>query len=301
MEILIAQIINGLSLGSIYVLLAAGFNLLLLAAKIIHFSFPAIIVLSMYAAWIAIQATGSIFAGLIASIITAVVVNIISAPVFQHIMHRRGSVDINATMVISMSLGMLITEFCSHGVNKGFPISFLTDEADPAGWIRSFRRPFWQYGLISINYSQVMALTAGLILTLLLFWILYKTRAGRAFRAIAESPDNARLAGIPIFRTGLKSYALTGVLGGLTAALMALLLGTASPDLGDQLGHKVLGVSIIAGLGNLPGGLIIALLLGIAEALIQGFFSGSWSNTAVFIIMLAAVLAKPKGIFGIKL
>jgi branched-chain amino acid transport system permease protein len=138
-------------------------------------------------------------------------------------------------------------------------------------------------------------------MVVLLFWILYKTRAGRAFRAIAENPETAKLTGIPIFHTGIQSYALTGVLGGVTAVLMALLLGSASADLGDQLGHKVLGISIIAGLGNLPGGLAIALLLGIAEAIVQGFFSGSWSNAVVFAAMLAVVLAKPKGVFGTKL
>jgi branched-chain amino acid transport system permease protein len=301
MEILIAQIINGLSLGSIYVLLVTGFNLLLLVAVVIHFSFPVVTVFSMYMAWIAMRVTGSVFAGIAASILSAIVVNMISAPIFQHIMRRRGTVDINATMVISMGLGMLITEYCSHSINKGFPISFLTGEIDSGGWIRNIRRPFWRHGLISISYSQILALAVGVITVVLLFCILYKTRTGRAFRAVAESPDGARLAGIPLFHTGIQGYALTGVLGGITAALMALLLGTASPDLGNQLGHKVLGISIIAGLGNLPGGLVIALLLGIAEAIVQGFFSGSWSNVVIFIIMLAVVLVKPKGVFWIKL
>jgi branched-chain amino acid transport system permease protein len=82
---------------------------------------------------------------------------------------------------------------------------------------------------------------------------------------------------------------------------MAILLGSASPGLGDQLGHKVLAVSIIAGLGNLHGGLVIGLLLGIVEAIIQGYWAGSWSNAVAFGIMLVAILVKPKGIFGSKL
>jgi branched-subunit amino acid ABC-type transport system permease component len=146
----------------------------------------------------------------------------------------------------------------------------------------------------------VLTLAAGIIAMAVLFRILYSTKSGRAFRAIAENPDGAKLAGIPVFKTGLQSYMLTGILGGISAALMALLLGSASPDLGDLLSHKVLGVSIIAGLGNLGGGLVIALLLGIVEAIVQGFFSGSWSNAVVFGIMLAVVLVKPRGIFGTK-
>jgi branched-chain amino acid transport system permease protein len=103
-----------------------------------------------------------------------------------------------------------------------------------------------------------------------------------------------------VFRTALQSYALAGALGGVSAAFMAPLLGSASSGLGDLLSHKVLGAAVIAGLGNLWGGLAAALLLGIAEALVQGFFSGSWSNAVVFIIMLGAVLLKPQGLFGAK-
>ncbi|MCK5153305.1 MAG: branched-chain amino acid ABC transporter permease, partial [Spirochaetales bacterium] len=161
--------------------------------------------------------------------------------------------------------------------------------------------PFIKFGLISMSRGAFLALTVGIVFVTGLFWLLYKTKQGRAFRAIAEDPNGAKLVGIPILKTGLQSYALTGFLGGSTAILMAILLGSASPGLGDQLGHKVLAVSIIAGLGNLKGGLIVGLSLGILEALVQGYWTGTWSNAIAFIIMLVAILVKPKGIFGMKL
>jgi branched-chain amino acid transport system permease protein len=292
-EVVIAQIANGLSLGSVYALLVAGFNLLMLAAMIIHFSFPATVVFSMYMAWLAMQWSGSAALGIGAAMASALLVNLISAPVFQRVMGKRGAVDINATMVVSMGLGMLILEVCSHSINRGFPVSFpLLSRA---------REPLWQSGLISVSYAQALALGSGIAAAAVLFRILYRTRAGRAFRAVAENPESARLAGIPAMKTALQSYALAGALGGISAALMAPLLGSASPDLGDLLSHKVLGAAIIAGLGNLWGGLAVALLLGIVEALVQGFFSGSWSNAVVFVIMLGVVLVKPRGIFGSKL
>ncbi|MDR1249894.1 MAG: branched-chain amino acid ABC transporter permease [Treponema sp.] len=293
MEVVIAQIVNGLSMGSVYALLVTGFNLLILAAMIIHFSFPATVVFSMYAAWLFMQWTGSVAVGIAAAIGSAALVNMISAPVFQRVTEKRGSVDINATMIVSMGMGMLITELCSHSINKGFPVSFPL--------LSGARKPFWQSGFISLSYAQAAALGGGIVAAAVLFRILYRTRAGRAFRAIAENPGEAQLAGIPVFRTALLSYALAGALGGVSAALMAPLLGSASSDLGDLLSHKVLGVSIIAGLGNLWGGLAAALLLGVVEALVQGFFSGSWSNAVVFVIMLGVVLLKPRGVFGARL
>lgn len=295
MEVLIAQIFNGLSLGSIYVLLVTGFNLLLLVAMIIHFSFPVVVVFSMYVSWAVMTMTGSVPLGIIGGIASAIAVNVATAPMFQHIMKKRGSVDINATMVISMGMGMIITDVLSHTFNQGFPISF------PDALTGADKGALINLGLVNITRGQVLALGIGIIFVLFLFWLLYKTRTGRAFRAIAEDPNGAKLVGIPLLKTGFQSYALTGILGGVTAVLMAVLLGSASAGLGDQLGHKVLAVSIIAGLGNLTGGLIIGLLLGVVEAIIQGYLAGSWSNAIAFIIMLVVILAKPKGVFGSKL
>jgi branched-chain amino acid transport system permease protein len=293
MQVFIAQVINGLSLGSIYVLLVTAFNLLLLVALIIHFSYPQVVVFSMYITWIVIKLTGgSIIIGVIAGIGSSVALNLLSAPLFQKVMEKREEVDINSTMVLSMGIGMIITDVLSHGFNKGLPVAF------PEKLVGS--APIIRVGLISVLTGQVWSLAVGIVAVSAFFLLLYKTRPGRAFRAIAEDPGGARLVGIPLLRTGLASYALSGVLGGIISLLLAMLLGAASPGLGEQVAHKVLAVSIIAGLGNLVGGLAVGLLLGILEAIVQGYISGSWSNAIAFVVMLIVILVKPKGIFGTK-
>ena len=293
MQVFIAQIINGLSLGSIYVLLVTGFNLLLLVAMIIHFSYPQVVVFSMYIVWIVLNATGNnLVLGIAAGVLSSIALNVLCAPLFQKVMKNRGDVDINATMVLSMAIGMIITDVLSHAFNKGLPIAF------PEALTGS--KPFLRIGLISIMPGQVWSLLMGIIAVGCFFLLLYKTRAGRAFRAIAEDPAGARLVGIPLIKTGFQSYALSGVLGGIIAVLLAMLLHSASPGLGEQISHKVLAVSIVAGLGNLVGGLVIGLALGILEALVQGYASGSWSNAIAFVVMLVVILVKPKGLFGIK-
>jgi branched-chain amino acid transport system permease protein len=294
MEVFVAQVINGLSLGSIYVLLVTGFNLLLLVAMIIHFAYPQVVVFSMYIAWLVLRFTGgSVPLAVAAAIGSAVLLNVLSAPLFQQVMKKRGEVDINTTMVVSLGIGMIITDVLSHGFNKGLPVAFPREMVGD--------RALFRFGLISVLSGQVWSLAVGIVAVSGFFWLLYKTRPGRAFRAIAEDPDNARLVGIPILKTGLESYGLTGLLGGLIAVLLALLLGSASPALGEQVAHKVLAVSIIAGLGNLAGGLVVGLALGILEAIVQGYISGSWSNAIAFVIMLVVILARPRGLFGIKL
>ncbi len=294
MQVFLAQLINGLSLGSIYVLLVTGFNLLLLVAMIIHFAYPQVVVFSMYIAWVVLRYTGnSIPLAVAASVGSSVLINLASAPIFQKIMRNREEVDINSTVVVSMGMGMIITDVLSHGFNNGLPIAFPRELVGEAALFR--------VGLISLQYGQVASLAVGALAVSGVFLLLYKTRPGRAFRAIAEDPNGARLVGIPILSTGLQSYALSGLLGGLIAVLLALMLGYASPGLGEQVGNKVLAVSIIAGLGNLPGGLVVGLALGILEALVQGYISGSWSNGIAFVVLLVVVLIRPRGLFGIKL
>jgi branched-chain amino acid transport system permease protein len=293
MQVFVAQVINGLSTGSIYVLLVTGFNLLLLVAMIIHFSYPQVVVFSMYMTWIVLKLTGNnILLGIGAGIAASVLLNLISAPLFQKVMQKRGEVDINTTMVVSMGIGMIITDVLSRSFNQGFPIPFPNELAS---------RPVFRLGLISLLWGQVIALAVSIIVVGALFLMLYRTRAGRAFRAIAEDPGGARLVGIPLLRTGLASYAVTGILGGISAILLAMLIGSASSGMGEQVAHKVLAVSIIAGLGNLVGGLVVGLGLGILEAVVQGYISGSWSNAIAFVIMLVLILARPRGLFGTKL
>jgi branched-chain amino acid transport system permease protein len=294
MQVFLAQVINGLSLGSIYVLLVTGFNLLLLVAMIIHFAYPQVVVFSMYIAWVVLRYTGnSVPLAVLAAVAASVAINLASAPLFQKIMKNREEVDINSTMVVSLGIGMIITDVLSHGFNKGLPISF---PEQLVGDVALFR-----VGLISLLSGQVASLAVGVLVVSGVFLLLYKTRQGRAFRAIAEDPAGARLVGIPLLSTGLQSYALSGILGGLIAVLLALMLGYASPGLGEQVAHKVLAVSIIAGLGNLPGGLVVGLALGVLEALIQGYLPGSWSNAIAFVVLLVVILVKPRGLFGMKL
>jgi len=293
MQELIAQIINGLSLGSIYVLLATGFNLLLLVALIIHFSYPVVVVFSMYIVWVVLNATGNnLILGILAGVVSSIVLNVVSAPIFQKVMKKRGEVDVNSTMVVSMGMGFIITDILSHSFNHGFPIAY-PDALTGSG-------PLFRIGLNSVQVGQVWSLAIGAVAVSAFFVLLYKTRAGRAFRAISEDPAGAKLVGMPRVKTGIQSYALAGIMGGMSAILIAMLLHSASPGLGDMLAHKVLAVSIVAGLGNLVGGLVVGLALGVIEALIQGYAAGSWSNAIAFVVMLVVILWKPKGLFGIK-
>lgn len=290
MEIFVAQLLNGLSLGSIYVLLVLGFNLMLVVAKIIQFAYPHLVVLSMYVCWGVLKHTSNMLLVVLASIAACIVVNVVIEPIFRALAKKHG-LDINVSFVVSISMALLITDVMSHLLNYGFPIAF------PADWVG---KSILNFGLIAFSAGQAYALFGGVAAVGLFFYILYRTRQGRVFRAISENSTLASIIGIPIVKTRMLSYAIAGLLGGITAVLFARLLGSASPSLGDFVAMKVVAVSILAGLGNLRGGLVCGLLLGIAESMAMGYLPGSWSNAIAFMMILVIMLIKPEGLFGVQ-
>ncbi|NLS44924.1 MAG: branched-chain amino acid ABC transporter permease [Firmicutes bacterium] len=290
MEVFIAQLLNGLSLGSMYVLLVLGFNLMLLVAKIIQFAYPHLVVLSMYVCWGMLKYTSNVFLVILASIGSCIAINIATEPIFRLLAKRHG-LDINVSFVVSMSMTLVITDIMSHLLNYGFPIAF------PSKWIG---KSVIGFGLITFSSGQAYALFGGIAAVLAFFYLLYRTRQGRVLRAISENSLLSSIIGIPTIKTRVISYAIAGLLGGLTAIMLSKMLGSASPALGDFVGMKIIATSIVAGLGNLKGGLVCGLLLGITESMAIGYLPGSWSNAISFMMMLIVMLIKPEGLFGIK-
>lgn len=290
MIIIIAQIINGIVLGSIYVLLVTGFNLLFLIGKIIHFSYPYVVILSMYVCWGILQITDQLILVVIGTIMTSLVLHLLIGPLFYYLNNRNFSLDLNASFIVSLGIALIFTEIMSHHIHYGFPVSF------PLDWLGNFT--FLKIGMIRISVGQIYTLSISISLVLALFLLIYKTQLGRSFRAITESVNKARLQGIPVLKLNLLLFAITGTIGGVISLLLSMLLGSVSPWLGDHIALKVLAVAIVAGLGNLKGGLICGLSLGIAESLIIHFLPGSWTNTIAFVMMLIVVLIKPRGIFN---
>jgi len=133
-----------------------------------------------------------------------------------------------------------------------------------------------------------------------IFFFLFKTKTGRAMRAMAQTPEVARLMGLPVNAMSIYSYALAGILGGISSVFLIMSLGSASSGLGNSLALKVLAVAIFAGLGNLGGGLVSALLLGMAESFVMGYLRGDWANAVAFGMIMIIVMVKPRGIFGMK-
>ena len=288
MEVFIAQLISGIKLGSLYAVVVICYNLLILVTGVLHLGYASLLVLSMYAAWYVLGMTGNNIAlGIIAAVVSGTLIGGITAPLFLPFIKRRAMLE---ALVISLALGIISEDIMSHWLNLGQPIPFPASLQMEGSSIR--------FGLTVIRLGEVVTLAASIVIVFAFLYFLNKTKQGRILRAVAQDTEVARFLGISVSKTAVFSFALAGLLGGITAILFAMSTGTASPDLGDSLSIKALAVLFLASIGNLRGGLICAIILGVIESLAMAYLPGDWTNAIAFSVVVVILLFKPAGLFG---
>lgn len=287
MEVFVAQVINGLAIGSIYALIVVGMNLIVLVRGLVHFSYAHIVVISMYVSWMVFgQTNNNLALATLAGIITATLLTVATEPLFRPLVKRKAAIE---TLVVALGIGMILTETMSHFLHKGLPICFPTALTESA---------MVQFGLITFSMAHIYTLLGSIIAVIGLYYLLYHHKQGRAFRAMAQNLEAARLLGIPLNRTGIYSFAIAGVLAGFIVLFITMTLGSASAALGDDLAVKALILLLFAGMGSLKGGLICALLMGLAESLALAYLPGRWTEALVFGLIMLVIIIRPQGLFG---
>ncbi len=289
MQTFTAQLVNSLSMGTIYSLLVIGFNLLVLVTGIFPYAYAHIVVFSMYMCWLGITLTNSIIVGIIFAIVSAIVLNLITEPLFKPLTKRGAQLG---SFIVSMAIGSIITEVLARYFNKGIAINFPVELKGEGVLLKT--------GFTTISIGQVATILGSIVAGGFLFYFLFKTRQGRAFRAIGQDSFNSKLLGLPINKLGLLTYVMTGVLGGISAIFLSMSLGTASASLGNNLAIKIMAVALFAGVGNIGGGIIAALILGFAENMAVAYLPGTYSQAIAYAMIMIIVMIKPQGLFGSK-
>ena len=149
------------------------------------------------------------------------------------------------------------------------------------------------------QYRLLIFAAALLLMVLLQFWV-SKSRMGKAMRAVAQSPDLARVVGINYYATVAVVFFVATGIGGVTGALVALERNL-DVSMGVLLGFKGFTASIIGGIGSLSGALVGGLLLGLAEHFFAGYLSVAYKDTLTFLLLLVFLLFLPQGLFGKRL
>ncbi len=288
MAIFAAQLINGIAIGAIYALLVLGVNLLVVVRGIVYFSYPHVVMVAMAASWVVLKYTGDNLALAIPMFfVAATVLLVVTEPLFRPLVKKGAFLE---TVVMATGIGIILTDVLSQFVNQGSPAAF--PSALRGGGVQV------NAGVVSFSLATGLAVVGSIVAVLVLFAFLYRTRQGRAIRAMAQNLRVARILGVPFAKTGIIGFAAAGVLAGFIALLLAMTLGSTSAELGDAYAVKVMILVLFAGMGNLKGGLIGAVGMGIAETLAVFYLPGRWSQTVFFGVLMLVILWKPQGVFG---
>jgi branched-chain amino acid transport system permease protein len=287
MEVLIAYLIAGLVSGAIYSLIGVGMNLLLVVSRVVQFAYGEVVVFGMYICWLIHSLTGSYLLGFIAAIMVAIVLTLIIETLLRGLRERQLMTE---TLVITIAIGMILTEVMAQYLNHGHPVAF-SGNLVGGGWDH-----IW--GLIRITGADVYVVIASIVFTAALVWYLFNTRQGKGLRAIAYNIQAAKMLGIPLRKSTLISFVITGILSGITGILFIITMGVATPELGAHVTFKGMAVMMIGGMGSLKGAVVGGLLLGLIECLVRGYFIGDWVDAIAMGAVMIVIIVKPGGLMG---
>jgi branched-chain amino acid transport system permease protein len=286
MDLFFQLAINGLSLGSIYVLLGISWGLIFAVTRTFHFAHGATFVVASYAAY-SLQQIGL-------PLILAALGSILAAALFgmalEGFLYRYLRKSFATHLVIFVAaLGTLIT--VENLVAMGFGTDTKPLEGFPIKVIK-----IGQVGFNNLNV--VMFITAGLFFAALMLY-LHRTKTGKALRAVISNPEMAEVIGIDVRKYFLIAFGLGSLLVAPAAVLVTIERG-ATPDLGHWAILYAFMPVIIGGIGSLPGAALAALIVGLAESIGIWKISSQWQVGIAFVVLVAVLLLKPTGLFGFR-
>lgn len=291
MDLLLQQLYNGVLIGSTYALVALGFTLVLGTLDLLNFAHGETIMFAAYVGLLALLAVGGAAGGsLTAAIAVAVVTGGLLALVvylgsFRFVNKKYWTAPALSTVGIGLILQTGATRF--WGTDQK-PVPDPLSDAN------------LQLGPVTIGYSHLVILGVTLALMIGLHLLLKHTRLGKAMRAVAENHTTAALLGVPVERTIGFTFLISGVLAGAAGALTSLVYHTITPFIGLNILLKGMTGMVIGGLGNVYGAMFGGILVGVLEVLAVSYLTSSYQDVLVFAALIAVLMFKPAGLFGVQ-
>ena len=279
------QLINGVSLGSIYALIALGYTMIYGIIKLINFAHGDIYMVGAYFGFVATSMLGlSFLPALIFSMVAAAIVGIIIERVAYRPMR-------NAPRIAILITAIGVSFFLEYGM-------ILIATPQPRTFPAVFEGAIYNVGGLIVNSQQIVILVSALVLMAGLTYIVNKTKIGKAMRAVSFDTDAARLMGIDIDRVISMTFALGSALAAAAGVLVGIYYNSIDPLMGMMPGMKAFVAAVLGGIGIIPGAMLGGIIMGVVEAMVSGFFSSTFRDAAAFGILILILLYKPSGILG---
>jgi len=282
---LLQQLINGISLGSIYALIALGYTMIYGIIKLINFAHGDIYMLGAY---IGFLVTTKLGLGFIPAIIIAMIGSALIGMVIEKVAYKPMR---NAPRIAILITAIGVSFFIEN-------VTMLVATPQPRTFPAVFAPTVYHIGPLVVNNQQIIILVVSILLMGLLSYIVNETKAGKAMRAVSFDADAARLMGINIDKVISLTFALGSALAAAGGVLVGVYYNSIDPLMGMVPGIKAFVAAVLGGIGIIPGAMLGGLILGVVEALVAGFFSSTFRDAAAFAILIIILLYKPTGLLG---
>lgn len=291
MTTFLQQLVNGLSLGSIYALIALGYTMVYGVLRLINFAHGDVYMIGAYTGYYLSRK----LKGDEPSLLNALLVML-------------------GAMLACALLGVIIERFAYRPVRRASRLTllitaigvslFLENAAqllfgpDPKFFPSLAPRADFLVGGVRLTSEQLTVIGVSVLLMLALRFFILKTRTGKAMRAVSFNLDAAKLMGISTDRIIATTFALGSALAAAAGVLIGMQIPKIDPLMGIIYGLKAFVAAVLGGIGNIPGAVVGGLLIGSSEVMVVGYLSSTYRDAIAFAILILVLLLRPQGIFG---
>ena len=291
MDTFIQQMINGLTLGSVYALIALGYTLVYGIIKLLNFAHGDIFMVGSFVSYYLILSFNmNIFVAFLGTMVITAVLGVITDQVAYKPLRSAPRISALITAIgVSYLLrnGMIVL---AGAETRAYLQAFDN--------LPSFVNQSFQIGNITIRVMQVILLVTTIALMVILQFIVQKTKMGKAMRAVSVDADAAQLMGIDTNTVIAFTFVLGSALAGASGMLVGIYYNSISPLLGAGYGTKAFVAAVIGGIGLIPGAVLGGYLLGMTEVMITAYGNSMIRDAVVYIILIVILLIRPAGLLG---
>ena len=282
----LSYLISGISLGSVYAIIALGYTMVYGIAKMLNFAHGDVIMVGGYMSFVAMSylhlpAWVSVLVGMAVCTLLGIVIEALAYKPLR-------SAPSLAVLITAIGVSYLLqnSALLIWGANpKSYPPVV-------SGTLKLFD------GQLSISYVSIITVAACIAIMLALTFFTSKTKMGKAMRACSEDKGAAQLMGINVNRTISLTFAIGSALAAIAGVLLCSSYPTLMPTTGSMPGIKAFTAAVFGGIGSIPGAFLGGLLLGIIESLAKAYISTQLSNSIVFGVLIVVLLVRPAGLLG---
>ncbi|HEY4532020.1 MAG TPA: branched-chain amino acid ABC transporter permease [Kurthia sp.] len=280
------QLVNGISLGSIYALIALGYTMVYGIIKLINFAHGDVFMVGAFIGFYAITSWGM---GFFPALLLAMVICAVLGVVIERLAYKRLR---NATRIAALitAIGVsLLIEYTMIYFRGASP------EAYPKDLVANTKINIFG---ADISSQSILILAVSMSLMIILQFIVHKTKIGKAMRAVSHDAEAAKLMGINVDNTISATFAIGSSLAGAAGVIFGLYYTKIDPLMGVIPGVKAFVAAVLGGIGSIPGAMTGGMLLGVVETVVSALGFSLWRDAAAFVILIIILIFRPAGIFG---